>query len=177
MRLIAIALFCLTTGIVAAQSPPDEGTSNAALLDEYNALGMRGEYAKQAAMWSTDAVNNGRPMRPAMIGTILTDIYRTFPDYQSTPVEKRVIGDTIIVLARISGTHRGIAQTNFNGGLLLGAKPTGKRFEVLSTHWWRFRDGKIVWHQATRDDLGMMRQLGLIPDTLPADKLISSAKD
>jgi predicted ester cyclase len=50
---------------------------------------------------------------------------------------------------------------------LRGLKPTGKRFEVLQTHWWKFKDGKIVFHQAVRDDLGMMRQLGLIPDELP----------
>jgi hypothetical protein len=49
---------------------------------------------------------------------------------------------------------------------------------VLSTHWWRFNEsGKIVWHQATRDDLGMMRQLGLIPDKLPVDKLAVPKKD
>ena len=35
---------------------------------------------------------------------------------------------------------------------------------------WRFRDGKIVWHQVVSDDLTMMRQLGLIPDELTADK-------
>jgi predicted ester cyclase len=54
-----------------------------------------------------------------------------------------------------------------NGGLLRGVKPTGRRFEVLQTHWWKIKDGKIVFHLAVRDDLGMMKQLGLVPDGSP----------
>jgi|SRR5688572_12297344 hypothetical protein len=175
--LIALALFACTTA--AAQSPPASPESrNIALLKQYAELGKRGDHAAQAAMWSTDAINNGRPMKPEMIGVILKDIYRTFPDYESEVVEQKAVGDTVVTLSRVSGTHRGIAQTNFNGGLLLGAAPTGNRFQVLTTHWWRFSEsGKILWHQATRDDLGMMRQLGLIPDTLPADKLVAPKKD
>jgi hypothetical protein len=59
-----------------------------------------------------------------------------------------------------------VAQTSFNGGLLQNAKPTGRRFEVLQTHWWRLRQGKIVWHQGVRDDLRMLQQLGLMSDSL-----------
>lgn len=167
------ALFLLAFTTASAQTPPgSRETRNIELLARYADLGRRGDHAAQAAFWSPEAVNNGRPMKPEMIGTILADIFRTFPDYNSVVVEQRALGDTVVTLSRVSGTHRGVAQTNFNGGLLLGATPTGRRFEVLSTHWWRFNEsGQIVWHQATRDDLGMMRQLGLIPDTLPAEKL------
>jgi predicted ester cyclase len=118
--------------------------------------------------WAPDAVNNGRPMRPEMIRTILEDIYRTFPDYRSEVLESVAIDDWVITLSRVSGTHKGVAQTNFNGGLLQNAKPTGRRFEVLQTHWWRLRDGKIVSHQGVRDDLRMLQQLGLVSDSLPA---------
>jgi hypothetical protein len=30
-------------------------------------------------------------------------------------------------------------------------------------HWYKLRDGKIVDHFASRDDLGMTQQLGLLP--------------
>jgi predicted ester cyclase len=30
-------------------------------------------------------------------------------------------------------------------------------------HFLRFRDGKAIEHWAVRDDLGMMRQLGVLP--------------
>jgi glyoxylase-like metal-dependent hydrolase (beta-lactamase superfamily II)/predicted ester cyclase len=172
-----IALLCFATAAAFGGGSPDSGkvTRNIELLRQYYEYGKRGEHEKQAAMWSPAAINNGRPMKPEMIRVILEDIYRTFPDYESRVIESRAVGDTVVELSRISGTHQGVAQTNFNGGLLLGAKPTGRHFEVLVTHWWRFNEqGSIVWHQATRDDLGMMRQLGLIPDTLPADKLAST---
>lgn len=179
MRSLVAAFLWLATLPAFGQSPPASTEArNAGLLRQYQEHGRRGEHDRQAAFWSPTAINNGRPMKPEMIRVILEDIYRTFPDYESQIVESKAIGDTVITLSRVSGTHRGIAQTQFNGGLLIGAKPTGNRFEVLATHWWRFdANGKITWHQATRDDLGMMRQLGLIPDTLPADKLAASRKE
>lgn len=174
---IALALLACTSAAAQAPLGPQE-TRNIELLKQYGELAKRGDHTAQAAMWSEDAINNGRRMKPERIAEVLTDIHRTFPDYHSEMLERKAVGDTVITLSRVSGTHRGVAQTNFNGGLLQGAKPTGKRFEVLTTHWWRFNEsGKIVWHQATRDDLGMMRQLGLIPDTLPADKLAAPKKD
>lgn len=45
--------------------------------------------------------------------------------------------------------------------------PTGKSFSVLHTHWFKLKDGLIVEHRATRDDLGMSRQLGLLPPAPP----------
>jgi predicted ester cyclase len=52
-----------------------------------------------------------------------------------------------------------------NGNLLMGAAPTNKHFEAQHIHWYKLRDGKIVEHFATRDDIGMTRQLGLLPPT------------
>jgi predicted ester cyclase len=72
-------------------------------------------------------------------------------------------GDTVVVRSRVSGTHLGVGQRPINGGMLVGVKPTGKRFEVSHIHWYRVRNGKIAEHHANRDDIGMMRQLGLLP--------------
>jgi predicted ester cyclase len=49
------------------------------------------------------------------------------------------------------------------GGMLVGVAPTNRHFVVQHIHWWRFKDGLIAEHYATRDDLDMMQQLGLIP--------------
>jgi predicted ester cyclase len=172
MRVLALSLAILS--FAASAAPPDEATRNLALLRQYAELGRRGDYAAQAALWAPDAVNNGRPMSIDEIRSQLEDIHRAFPDHQSTTIETTAQGDLVIVLSRTSGTLLGVAQTSVYGGMLRGARPTGKHFEVLRAHWWRFRDGKIVWHQVVSDDLTMMHQLGLIADTLPADKL---AKD
>lgn len=50
-----------------------------------------------------------------------------------------------------------------HGGRPVGVAPTGKRFEVQHIHWYTVRGGKIAENRAARDDIGMMRQLGLLP--------------
>ena len=177
MRLVYLLVCALA--LTAAADTPEEtsGARNLALLDQYGELGRRGDYAAQARLWAPDAVNNGRPMSIDEIRAQLEDIHRVFPDHASIAIETTASGDLVIVLTRTSGTFRGVAQTSIYGGMLRGARPTGKRFEVLRAHWWRFKDGRIAWHQVVSDDLLMMRQLGLIPDTLPVDKLVSSKKD
>ena len=40
--------------------------------------------------------------------------------------------------------------------------PTGRRVAVHHIHIYRLADGQIVDHQAVRDDLGMLQQLGLV---------------
>jgi glyoxylase-like metal-dependent hydrolase (beta-lactamase superfamily II)/predicted ester cyclase len=171
MRLISLVLAFFATLSQAqtpAPSPTAQADANVARLAEYYAHGKAHEYDKQVAMWSKDATNNGDKAKLEDVRAQLEDIYRTFPDYDSMVLEMRAYGDTVVALSRMSGTHRGVAQTRIFGGLLQGAPPSNKRFEVLVTHWWRFRDGKIVWHQATRDDLGILRQLGLIADKAPS---------
>ena len=163
MRIPALALLLLTTVASGADSA-GQSARNLALLKQYGELGRRGDYVAQAAMWSKDAVNNGRAMSIDEIRSQLEDIHRVFPDHRSEAIETTANGDLVIVLSRTSGTHRGEARTTIYGGMLRGAKPTGKHFEVLRAHWWRFKDGKIVWHQVVSDDLSMMRQLGLIPE-------------
>jgi predicted ester cyclase len=167
-----LALLCiLSLPAFATAAPTAEESRNLAVLKDYGELGRRGDHAAQAALWAPDAINNGRPMSIDEIRSQLEDIHRAFPDHQSKAVETTAAGDLVIVLTRTSGTHAGVAQTEIYGGMLRGARPLGRHFDVLRAHWWRFKDGKIVWHQVVSDDLGMMKQLGLIADTLPADKL------
>jgi hypothetical protein len=40
---------------------------------------------------------------------------------------------------------------------------------ALHIHWYKVRNGKIVEHTANRDDIGMMRQLGLLPPAPPSN--------
>ncbi|HTU66428.1 MAG TPA: ester cyclase [Steroidobacteraceae bacterium] len=176
IRSLALAWALLFTSLAMA-APSVEEARNLTVLKQYGELGRQGDYAAQAALWSPDAINNGRPMSPAEIRSQLEDIHRVFPDHQSKAVETTAAGDLVIVLTRTSGTHQGIARTDIYGGMLKGATPLGRHFDVLRAHWWRFRDGKIVWHQVVSDDLNLMKQLGLIPATLAADKLASPTKD
>jgi predicted ester cyclase len=156
-------LLIFTAGSEADDRSPEANDAFLIRCQEHAKQERLDEYAN---CWADEAMNNGHAVKKERIRVIMEDIRRTFPDYHSKVQDKVIEGDTIVTISRVSGTHRGVAQTVANGGLLRGVKPTGKRFEVLQTHWWKFKDGKIVFHQAVRDDLGMMRQLGLIPDDL-----------
>jgi predicted ester cyclase len=51
--------------------------------------------------------------------------------------------------------------------MLVGVQPTGRAFEVQHIHMYRVLDGKIAEHFANQDDVGMMRQLGLLAPPRP----------
>jgi predicted ester cyclase len=57
----------------------------------------------------------------------------------------------------------------------MGIPPTGRRIEVTEIHIYRMEDGKMVEHRVGRDDLGAMRQLGVIPDpfSTPRDTAVN----
>ena len=46
--------------------------------------------------------------------------------------------------------------------------PTGRRIEAQEIHVYRLDGGNAVEHRVGRDDLGAMRQLGVVPDSVPA---------
>ena len=78
-------------------------------------------------------------------GVLRYDIHRIFID-----------GDMAAAYVTMHGTHE--------GGLPPGVPATHKPFAVEHVHLFRFADdGRVVEHSAVRDDLGMIRQLGLLP--------------
>jgi hypothetical protein len=175
---LCLTLLCLAMSAGCAHQVAPHAARNIELLAQYYQHGKNRDHVRQAAMWAGEAINLGQPVRPDGIRTALEDIHRAFPDYQSVPLETRAVGDTVVQMSRMSGTHLGVATTGIFGGLLQHAAPTGRRFEVLVTHWWRFNAaGQIVWHQVTRDDLGMYQQLGLLPARLPTEKAITAVQD
>lgn len=123
----------------------------------------RHDIAAYLAYFADDAENFGRSIGREGFRSRIQDIFATFPDYRHDIVEIIAEGDSVVIRNKASGTHRGIGRYALNGGMLVGVAPTNKRFEVQHIHWFKLRDGKIVSHTANRDDLGMMRQLGLLP--------------
>jgi predicted ester cyclase len=113
-----------------------------------------------AALHTQDARNFGNDVGRKGIVDRQADIFTTFPDWHMDIVETIASGNVVVVRARVSGTHNGVGKMALNG-MPPGTAPTGKRFEVTHMHWYRLRDGLVVDHYANRDDLGMLRQLGL----------------
>jgi predicted ester cyclase len=115
--------------------------------------------------FAEDAKNFSVTMGAAGIRRGVEDILTTFPDWRSEILELVARGDSVITRLMVSGTHLGVGKLPMNGGMLVAVPPTGKHFSVEHIHWFKLRDGKIVAHTATRNDIGMMRQLGLLPAT------------
>lgn len=78
-----------------------------------------------------------------------------FPDERSTVVDQVAEGDRVVTRWRGVGTHRG----EF-GGL----PPTGREIDIGGITIERIAEGKIVEVWAAWDELGLMRQLGAVPE-------------
>jgi predicted ester cyclase len=66
----------------------------------------------------------------------------------------------------IAEGDRVVARTTMTGTLVgefFGIPPTNRAVTVGGIHILTLRDGKVVLHQGVNDDLGMMRQLGVVP--------------
>jgi predicted ester cyclase len=79
-----------------------------------------------------------------------------FPDLRFTIESLIAEGDEVVARWRARGTQR---------GELFGIAPTGREVQVSGFGSWRIVDGKIVEHWGNFDNLGMMHQLGVLPES------------
>lgn len=86
-------------------------------------------------------------------------VRQAFPDFHCAVDDEIVEGYRIV--DRI--TYRG-TQT----GEFMGIPATGKSATWQAIHIGRFADGKLIEHWAIDDQLGLLRQLGVIPAGAPA---------
>lgn len=91
---------------------------------------------------------------PAHLRASVEWLLGQFPDLRMTVRAMAVEGDTVVVRVQSEGTNLG----PLNGVL----PPTGRHFSTEQSHWFRIQDGRLAEHWATRDDLGVMLQLGVI---------------
>jgi steroid delta-isomerase-like uncharacterized protein len=63
-------------------------------------------------------------------------------------------GDRVAVRLTSAASHT---------GTFMGMPPTGKRYSIEEIHIFRIRDGRVVEHWHQFDQMGMMRQLGVMP--------------
>jgi predicted ester cyclase len=110
------------------------------------------------ALVHPDVVSRGRrPDEPTGIDGVkhtLRWLHTAFSD-QRWEIEDLVAEDDVVV-CRL--THRGR-----HTGDLMGIPPTGREFAYQYVHFYRFRDGLVVDQWSVRDDMTLMRQLGVVP--------------
>jgi len=76
-----------------------------------------------------------------------------FPDVSATVEAVVSGGDTVAMRLTLRGTHE---------GEFMGVEPTGKTIEVGSVVFTRIEDGGIAERWTQPDQLGLMRQLGVV---------------
>lgn len=81
------------------------------------------------------------------------DLWKAFPDFTVVPTGLYEHGETVVMEADYTGTHKGV----FNG-----FAPTGKSFKLRIVVVFRFTDGKIGAESIYLDYAGQLRQLGLL---------------
>jgi predicted ester cyclase len=77
-----------------------------------------------------------------------------FPDCRFTVDDMIAEGDQVVTKKTFTGTH----EAEF-----AGLPPTGKRVTLQFVDIMRVRDGRIVEHWLSMDQLSFMQQLGVIP--------------
>jgi steroid delta-isomerase-like uncharacterized protein len=79
---------------------------------------------------------------------------QAFPDWHSRV--EAMIAEQDLVTERFTarGTHK---------GEIMGAAPTGHEVALAGINIWHVRDGRIVERWGRTDDLGLLRQLGIVP--------------
>ncbi len=81
-------------------------------------------------------------------------LFAGFPDIKVTRVEQHELGDKVYTYAFWEGTHT---------GTFMGIPPTGKKVHVEYMDIWRVKDGKIAENWVVMDIMGLMIQLGVVP--------------
>jgi predicted ester cyclase len=130
----------------------------------YEEVLNQGDLSVVDELISVDFINHaappGRDRGPESLRWLASMLRTAFPDLHFTIEELVAEGDMVAGRLTMSGTHE---------GPLTGMPPTGRAVRQAHMHLVRYREGKAVEHWGVRDDLGMMQQMGLIPELGAAD--------
>ncbi len=88
------------------------------------------------------------------VRAVISSLRRAFPDFHLAIEDLVVSGDRAWARMTATGTH---------GGPFMGHPPTGRRMRIDVFDVIRVADGRMVEHWGVPDRLGVLMQLGLVP--------------
>jgi steroid delta-isomerase-like uncharacterized protein len=95
----------------------------------------------------------GQALGPEGYRAFFSQMRAAFPDL-NVAVDALVADEESIAFAyTLNGTHN---------GELMGIAPTGKKVKIRGLQFSKFKDGKMVERWGSSDELGMLRQLGVV---------------
>jgi steroid delta-isomerase-like uncharacterized protein len=134
--------------------------ANKELSRRFTELFSTGDEALAEEILAPDAVFHGTTGDAELRGidemkAFVAGYRRAFPDARSTVEDQVAEEDKVVTRWRARGTHR---------GELGPIAPTGREFEIDGVTIERIAGGKIAEVWVARDELGLLRQLGLVPE-------------
>jgi len=93
------------------------------------------------------------PTGPESVKETVRSLQSAFGGLRFEIEDELAEGDKVMQRVTMSGRH---------AGRLLGREPTGREFAVRHVYIWRIADGQLAEHWGSRDDLGLLQQLGLL---------------
>ena len=117
-----------------------------------------------------DVVNHelppGLPQGLRGMQQVMLWLHQAFADLHYDIHQVIAEGDTAVVYCTMRGRHI---------GEFMGVPPTQRSVAVKQVHIVRFQDGKGIEHWAVRDDLALLRQLGVLPTERPGAPATTTA--
>jgi steroid delta-isomerase-like uncharacterized protein len=92
---------------------------------------------------------------PALYRALAEGTREAFPDAEFVVEDTLADGDRVALRWTMTGTHEGD---------LFGVPPTGRQVELTAIEIDRFADGRLIETWTQSDQLGLMRQVGALPE-------------
>jgi ketosteroid isomerase-like protein len=110
-----------------------------------------GLFAPEAIIYESGVALPGTG--PAAVKPLIGTICAAFPDIRTTIDDMIAAEDKVVLRWSSLGTHQGVLQ---------GIAPTNRKVEANGIAIYRFADGKVVEEWMNTDQLGILKQLGVV---------------
>lgn len=146
---------------MTTMSPASETERSKALVRRYFDACNRHDIDAVLACLHPDITHHSRLSEYPKDGVVFAfeATFGAFPDLTWTIRDLIAEGDRVATLVLIEGTH---------GGEYLGKAATGKRVRVFSVDVARVQDGRFIEHRGVLDELHLLAQIGVVPETFLA---------
>jgi steroid delta-isomerase-like uncharacterized protein len=145
---------------VGKEESPMSEAQNKTIAERFNEdIWGTGDEAALEELFAPDFVDHGAlpGQTPDREGhkEIVAAFRSAFPNLSVTTDDIIAEGDKVVSRWTARGTHQ---------GELMGISPTGKEVTITGIDVLRIAEGKVVGRWAEYDSLGMMQQLGVVPE-------------
>ena len=118
---------------------------------------------------SADEPPDTRQRGPEGIKATMRFLHRAFTEMRFEIHRAAFDGKVVALYVTLHGLQHGcfVVHDSPDGSVTQVFPSNGRRFAARQTHWITVENGAVTEHDAVRDDLGMAKQLGWVPPSVP----------